>query len=79
MKQLVHETKTMAISTVKLDAELELLDNLLGLNPEHLPYETMVFPLINGEPDFSAPIEVKRYASQIEAESGHQEIVKKYT
>ncbi len=78
MKQLVHQTKTLAISTVKLGAEVDLFDSLIGLNPEGLPYETMVFPLVNGKPDFSNPLETKRYASQKEAEAGHQAMVKKY-
>lgn len=79
MKQLVHETDKLAISTVKLASELDPLDDLLGLNPEHLPYETMVFPLVNGQPDFSAPIETKSYATQAEAKAGHRAMIKKYT
>jgi hypothetical protein len=79
MKQLVNEINDLVISTVKLGAELDYLDDLLGLNPEHLPYETMVFHLIKaGEPNFSSPIETKRYATQTEAEVGHQIMVKKY-
>ena len=79
MKQLVHETKTLAISTVKLGHELDLLDDLLGLNPDDMPYETIVFPLISkGNPDFSSPIETKHYATQAEAEAGHQAMVQKY-
>ena len=79
MKQLVHEMDNLVVSTVKLDVCLEVLDNLLGLNPEHMPYETMVFPLPkSGEPDFSSPIETKRYATQTEAEVGHQTMVEKY-
>ena len=79
MKQLVNEIDNLVVSTVKLGEELDALDNLLGLNPEHLPYETMVFPLPkSGEPDFSAPIETKQYATQTEAEAGHQAMVQKY-
>lgn len=80
MKQLVHETETLVISTVLLGPELDLFDAMLGLNPEHQPYETMVFPLIRpGDPDFSSPLETKRYSTQAEAEKGHQEMVHKYT
>lgn len=79
MKQLVHETKTLVVSTVLLKPILDGIDALLGLNPERLPYETIVFPLFRpGEPDFSSPIETKRYATQAEAEAGHQAMVKKY-
>lgn len=78
MKQLVHETKTLAISTVKLGAELDLFDSLLGLNPQGLPYETMVFPLVNGKPDFGNPLETQRYHTQSEAEAGHQAMIQKY-
>jgi hypothetical protein len=78
MKQLVHETDKLAISTVKLGAELDPLDDLLGLNPKHLPYETMVFPLVDGQPDFSSPIETKSYATQAEAQAGHQAMIQKY-
>jgi hypothetical protein len=79
MKQLVHETNTLAISTVLLDPMLDSLDSLLGLNENHLPYETMVFPLISkGEPDFGSPLETKRYRTQAEAEAGHQAMIQKY-
>jgi hypothetical protein len=80
MKQIVHEINDIVVSTVKLAAELDPLDDLLGLNPQHLPYETMVFPLLSkGNPDFSSPIETKQYANQVDAEAGHQAMVLKYT
>lgn len=78
MKQLVHETETLAISTVRLDPMVDIFDAVLGLNEDHLPYETMVFPLVNGRPDFSNPIETQRYATQAAAEKGHQEMIQKY-
>jgi hypothetical protein len=79
MKQIVHETDKIVVSTVKLDSSLDIIDNMLGINPQHLPYETMVFPLFsNGEPNFSSPIETKRYATQVEAEAGHQTMIQKY-
>jgi hypothetical protein len=78
MKQLVHETKTLAISTVELIPAVDMLDSFLGWNPKHLPYETMVFPLVKGQPDFGNPIEHKQYATQAEAEAGHQEMIQKY-
>ena len=79
MKQLVHETDKLTISTVKLGMEVNAMDSFLGINPDNLLYETMVFPLVNGEPNFSSPIETKRYATQTEAEAGHQAMVQKYT
>ena len=77
-KQIVHETKTLAISTVSLGGDLDMLDALLGWNPNRHPYESMVFNLVDGEPDFSSPIETQHYDSWTDAEAGHRELIKKY-
>jgi hypothetical protein len=79
MKQLVQELDKIVVSTIEIQPGLDALDSLLGLNPQRMPYETIVFPLLKpGEPDFSNPIETKRYATQTEAEAGHQAMVEKY-
>jgi hypothetical protein len=79
MKQIVHETKSLAISTVELSSTVALFDSLLGHNPKHAAYESMVFNLLpNGEPDFQSPLETKHYNTEAEATLGHQELIKKY-
>ena len=78
MNQLVHETKTLAISTVLLPGIVNIMDSISGTNPSRQPYETMVFNLVDGEPEFDSPIETKRYSTRAEAEQGHAEMVQKY-
>lgn len=78
MKQLVHETKKLAISTVKLGHGVAMLDAILDNNKQKLSYETIVFPLVDGKPDFYSPIETVRYATEVEAKLGHQKMIEKY-
>jgi hypothetical protein len=78
MKQLVHETEKLAISTVLLDSSLAMFDAILNLNKQNLPYETIVFPLVDGRPDFGSPIEIVNYSTEAEAKLGHQKMILKY-
>lgn len=80
MKQLVHQTDKLFISTIQIDSSIALMDAISGHNPDSYPYETMVFKRLNEEDiDFQHPLETKWYHTQQEAEAGHQELVSKYT
>jgi len=79
MKQLTHQTKTLFISTIHIDASVFVIDGLIGHNPNHFPFETMVFRKLNEEDlDYGNPLETKWYATQAEAEQGHQAMIEKY-
>ena len=80
MKQIVHENKdkTLAISTVSLDLIVLGLDSLTGFNQEQMPFESMVFNLVDGYPNFENPIEHRHYNTEADAIQGHQELIKKY-